>query len=85
MNFEGMINKEFLFLYYRVPLHVPTGIASFPHEIMAVLQSLASLYFRNITQFTYMPRGGHFAAFEEPQLMANDIKSFVKAVEKGFK
>jgi len=77
-----MINKEFLFLYYRVPLYVPTGFAAFPHEIVASAQSLTSLFFRNIIQFTYMPRGGHFAAFEEPQLMANDIKSFVKAAEK---
>lgn len=29
-----------------------------------------------------MPRGGHFAAFEEPELLANDIVQFVKKVEK---
>lgn len=29
-----------------------------------------------------MPRGGHFAAFEEPQLLADDIFRFVRKVEK---
>lgn len=29
-----------------------------------------------------MPRGGHFAAFEEPQLLSSDIVQFVKKVEK---
>lgn len=29
-----------------------------------------------------MPRGGHFAAFEEPQLLADDIFQFVRKVEK---
>ena len=29
-----------------------------------------------------MPRGGHFAAFEEPQLFANDVIKFIEKVEK---
>ena len=29
-----------------------------------------------------MPRGGHFAAFEEPQLLAEDFLSFVEKLEK---
>ena len=29
-----------------------------------------------------MPRGGHFAAFEEPQLFANDVIKFIDKVEK---
>ena len=28
-----------------------------------------------------MPRGGHFAAFEEPKLLKEDVKSFVQIVE----
>ena len=36
---------------------------------------------QNIVQYTYMPRGGHFAALEEPQLLAEDIFSFVRKVE----
>ncbi len=31
-----------------------------------------------LTQYTVMPRGGHFAAHEEPDLLAGDITAFFK-------
>ena len=34
-----------------------------------------------MVQFSYMPSGGHFAAFEEPQLLAEDFLTFVKKLE----
>jgi pimeloyl-ACP methyl ester carboxylesterase len=39
--------------------------------------------FPNIVQFTEMPRGGHFAAFQEPQLLADDVWKFVRKVENS--
>lgn len=36
---------------------------------------------RKLVTFTPMDRGGHFAAMEEPQLMAEDIQKFTKIVE----
>ncbi|XP_038830518.1 epoxide hydrolase 1-like [Salvelinus namaycush] len=56
--------------------------AAFPNELMHVPQSWARDRFRNIYSYSYMPRGGHFAAFEEPQLLADDLLQFVKKVEK---
>lgn len=32
--------------------------------------------------YTLMARGGHFAAMEEPQLLAEDVQNFTKRVEK---
>ncbi|OCT79628.1 epoxide hydrolase 1 [Xenopus laevis] len=63
-------------------VRVPTGIASFPCELMHVPRSWAKGKFRNISSYTYMPRGGHFAALEEPELLARDIQHFVFRVEK---
>ncbi|XP_072293128.1 epoxide hydrolase 1-like [Eucyclogobius newberryi] len=60
---------------------VPTGLAAFPNELMHCPKSWAKQKYKNIYSYTYMPRGGHFAAFEEPQLLADDIFSFVKKVE----
>ena len=40
------------------------------------------LYFQDIVQFSYMPRGGHFAAFEEPQLLVEDFLNFIAKLEK---
>ncbi|KAM8859497.1 epoxide hydrolase 1 isoform 1-T1 [Spinachia spinachia] len=66
----------------KVGITVPTGLAAFPGELMHCPKSWAQHKYRNIYSYTFMPRGGHFAAFEEPQLLANDIVQFVKKVEK---
>ncbi|XP_028580354.2 epoxide hydrolase 1 isoform X1 [Podarcis muralis] len=67
----------------KLSVQVPTGIASFPHEVMHMPQSWLQQKYANIVSFSYMARGGHFAAFEEPELLAADILQFVGKVEKG--
>ena len=37
----------------------------------------------NITRWTVMPRGGHFAALEEPELLARDIREFFRPMRTG--
>nr|XP_060610166.1 epoxide hydrolase 1 [Anolis sagrei ordinatus]XP_060610167.1 epoxide hydrolase 1 [Anolis sagrei ordinatus] len=66
-----------------LPVKVPTGIALFPHEVTYVPRSWVEKMHVNIVSFNHMPRGGHFAAFEEPELLAADIQQFVEKVEKG--
>ena len=46
---------------------------------------LAEDLFKDIVQFTIMPRGGHFAAFEEPHLLANDVRNFVRKLLQRMK
>jgi pimeloyl-ACP methyl ester carboxylesterase len=57
---------------------VPTAIASFPNMLVpdgeAPREWAERLY--NIQRWTSMPRGGHFAAAEEPLLVARDIAAF---------
>ncbi|EMP24549.1 Epoxide hydrolase 1 [Chelonia mydas] len=66
----------------KLPVRVPTGIASFPNEVLHTPRSWAQQKYINIISFNFMPRGGHFAAFEEPELLAADIQQFVGRVEK---
>jgi microsomal epoxide hydrolase len=54
---------------------VPTGVAIFPKEILFTPRQWAEASF-NIVRWTVMPRGGHFAALEEPDLFVKDIRSF---------
>lgn len=63
-----------------MPDTVPVGYADFPNEFSHVSRSLARYQFPNLVQYTDMPRGGHFAAFEEPVLLSDDIKKFVSNV-----
>ncbi|HEY5897051.1 MAG TPA: epoxide hydrolase [Burkholderiales bacterium] len=55
---------------------VPTGYAEFPKEILRPPRSLAARAYTNITRWSVMPKGGHFAALEEPQALAREISEF---------
>jgi pimeloyl-ACP methyl ester carboxylesterase len=57
---------------------VPTGYAEFPREILTPPRSLAELTYGNITRWTPMPSGGHFAALEAPQQLAAEIRAFFR-------
>lgn len=65
----------------RIPVYVPTGFACFPNELMHTPKLWVKQKYRKLVTFTPMDRGGHFAAMEEPQLMAEDIQKFTKIVE----
>lgn len=68
-------------LTFRLPIDVPAACAAFPYEIFYLPESLIRERFTNLIQFNHLPRGGHFAAFEEPTLLADDIFKFVSTVE----
>jgi pimeloyl-ACP methyl ester carboxylesterase len=61
----------------RVP--VRTAIALFPHDLASPPRSWAERTY-DVTRFTTMPRGGHFAPHEEPELLANDIAQFMRTL-----
>ncbi|XP_053568587.1 epoxide hydrolase 1 isoform X2 [Bombina bombina] len=65
----------------KVPVTVPTGVASFPNELVHCPLYWAKQKYINIVSFNFMPQGGHFGAFEEPENLAKDIQQFVAKVE----
>lgn len=58
---------------------VPTAFALFPKDISSPPQDFANRFF-NVQRWTEMPSGGHFAAMEEPDLLAHDIREFVRGL-----
>jgi pimeloyl-ACP methyl ester carboxylesterase len=58
-------------------LEVPTGVATFPKDMVPAPREFAERIF-NVQQWTEMPKGGHFTAMEQPDLFANDIRKFAK-------
>jgi len=61
-------------------IKIPTAVAVFPAEMSEwPPRSYVDRIF-NITQWTEMPRGGHFAAMEEPELLVEDIVKFAKTI-----
>ncbi|MDT8717880.1 epoxide hydrolase [Clostridium sp. 19966] len=58
-------------------IEVPTGLALFPADILLPPKEWAKKNL-NITRWTVLPRGGHFTAMEEPELLAEEIKAFFR-------
>jgi pimeloyl-ACP methyl ester carboxylesterase len=62
-------------------VEVPTGCALFPKELLAWPSRSYAERIYNVTQWTEMPRGGHFAAMEQPDLLIEDIRRFVRTLD----
>jgi pimeloyl-ACP methyl ester carboxylesterase len=57
--------------------HVPAGFALFPKDLTSPPREWAQRFF-DVRRWTEMPRGGHFAAHEEPELLADDLRAFFR-------
>jgi pimeloyl-ACP methyl ester carboxylesterase len=55
----------------------PLGVAAFPCELPTPPRSWVARAF-NVERWTQMPKGGHFAAFEQPELLVEDIRAFFR-------
>lgn len=81
--FTGAIGSSFWPYYARLhgpwpipegaTVDVPTGYAEFPKEILRPPRSLAQKTYTNLTRWSVMPKGGHFAALEQPEALAGEI------------
>ena len=64
-------------------VEVPMGYAEFPKEILSPPRSLAEKTYADIRRWTKMPKGGHFAALEQPELLAEEIREFFRPLRQG--
>jgi len=60
-------------------VEVPTAYASFPKDILHPPRALAERAF-NIQRWTVMPRGGHFAALEQPETLVSEIRTGLRSL-----
>lgn len=61
---------------------VPAGYCEFPHEILRPPRSLAERTFSNIHRWSVMERGGHFAAMEQPEALAREMRTFFRPLRR---
>jgi len=59
-------------------IEVPTGIAMFPGEKDLLVPREWAERCYNVRRWTDMPRGGHFPALEEPELLVEDLRAFFR-------
>lgn len=65
--------------YRELPNTVPTAVAVFPDDFRSV-RAFAARSTTDIVQWTEMPRGGHFAASDAPDLLVADMRKFFGAL-----
>ncbi|MFZ0659591.1 MAG: epoxide hydrolase family protein [Candidatus Binataceae bacterium] len=61
-------------------IEAPTAIAVFPGELVLPPRHWAERVY-NVQRWTEMPRGGHFAAMEEPKLLSDDIRAYFRGLD----
>jgi epoxide hydrolase len=74
----GRIYWESFHRFPRRPVTAPTAVAAFPKEILRVTPEWAARRY-HVVRWTDMPRGGHFAALEQPELLVDDIRAAARA------
>lgn len=63
-----------------VTIDLPLGYAQFPCEILRPPRSVAEKVFSNIQRWSVMPKGGHFAAMEQPAALASEVTEFFRDI-----
>jgi pimeloyl-ACP methyl ester carboxylesterase len=59
---------------------IPVGVSTFADEIYRVPRSWAERAYPNLVYYNRHDRGGHFAAFEQPQLLSEDIRATFRSL-----
>jgi microsomal epoxide hydrolase len=86
--FTGAIGSSFWPYYARMhgpwpipegaTIDVPMGYCEFPREILRPPRSLAERTYTDIRRWSVMRRGGHFAALEQPDALADEVRAFFR-------
>ncbi len=62
------------------PVSIPVGFTTFPGEIWRTPRSWVERAYPNVIYFNEVDKGGHFAAWEEPELFATEIRATFRPV-----
>jgi len=69
-------------LAFFAPKHVPipTGVSAFPEELYQAPRSWAERAYPKLVHYNRLPKGGHFAAWEQPALLVTEIRETFKSL-----
>jgi pimeloyl-ACP methyl ester carboxylesterase len=62
------------------PVSVPVGFTTFPGEIVATPRSWVEQAYPTLTYFNKVDKGGHFAAWEEPELFSQEVRAAFRSL-----
>jgi pimeloyl-ACP methyl ester carboxylesterase len=62
------------------PVKVPVGFTTFPGELWAAPRSWAEAVYPGLAYFNAVDRGGHFAAWEEPEVFSREVRAAFRSL-----
>jgi pimeloyl-ACP methyl ester carboxylesterase len=65
------------------PISVPVGFTAFPGEIFAAPRSWVETVYPGLAYFNEVDRGGHFAAWEEPEIFVAELRAAFASLRRG--
>jgi pimeloyl-ACP methyl ester carboxylesterase len=64
-------------------LQIPVAVSAFPDEIYQAPESWARKAYAKLIHYNRLPKGGHFAAWEQPELFTAEMRASFKSVRKS--
>ena len=70
---------------FFAPKHVavPVAVSAFPDEVYQVPRSWAEQAYTNLIYYNKLPKGGHFAAWEQPELFTSEVRAGLQPLRKA--
>jgi len=66
-----------------VDISIPAAVSVFPGEIYEAPRSWTERAYHNLVYFNKVDRGGHFAAWEQPQLFASEVRAAFRSLRQS--
>ena len=63
-------------------ISVPAAVSVFPEEVYQAPRSWSERSYKNLVHFNELPKGGHFAAWEQPQLFSEEVRAGFRSLRK---
>ena len=64
----------------QAPIHLPVAVSIYPHEIFRPSRRWAEARYTHLTHYNVLDKGGHFAAFEQPEIFVDEVRSAFRAL-----
>jgi hypothetical protein len=73
-------NARYLTTEPERPVRIPTAYTQFPEEIFAFSERWLGTRFSDLRYYRAAERGGHFAAFEQPEIFAREVRAGIASL-----
>jgi len=66
--------------FHELSISVPAAVSVFPEEIYQGPRTWSESAYHNLLHFNVLPKGGHFAAWEQPQLLSDELRASFRSL-----